>query len=81
MDIWLKLQYRLGREGMRDYLALACVLRPISCVEETALNADESIIKVTAASMSVERCISPRDLSREEPTILGSHCHDHRLAG
>ena len=47
---------------MGDDLALACVLCPVSCIEETALNADESVIKITVASGSVERCVSPSGL-------------------
>jgi hypothetical protein len=45
MDVGLKLDDGLGREGVRDDLPLPCVVGPVAGVEQTALDADERIVE------------------------------------
>jgi hypothetical protein len=51
VDILLELADRLGREGMRYGLALACVLCAVACVEEAAADGNEGVVVLSVAML------------------------------
>lgn len=76
MDILLELADRLGRESVRDRLALAGVLGAVTSVEEATADGNEGIVEITAQSL-----IPGSQQPITEHTLSGTRFRGHRLPG